>query len=390
MSAWIRTFWRGSCRTIRSGPALHCMQSLINEHLHHRASPHLLWEQSRDRLGLYIVPEGLIGALWLQFARAVERDARFRQCAECTTWFEVAPGRGRTDKQFCSNACRTKAYRKRQAEAVRLHGEGRSLEDIARDLDSDPDTVRGWIERKLGRTAAERDRIARRGRGRWARTPIPEPTMSTAALPAPIALAPDLMTAEERLTEVAHLLAAGLLRLRRETVRVGEEWTGLLARPKRSCDRTAAEIGRAMSDTVLAQIAALKTKSTPELREMWQELFDREAPVLGRRYLEDRIAFRLQELHYGGLSDRARRKLDALADHLDPKAARRRDPDRLLPGTELRRQWQGVEHVVRVREHDFEYDGRPYRSLSAIAREIAGSRWNGWLFFGLRRNGTAR
>ena len=130
------------------GPALHCMQSLINEHLHHRASPHLLWEQSRDRLGLYIVPEGLIGALWLQFARAVERDAKFRQCAECTTWFEVSPGRGRTDKQFCSTACRTKAYRKRQAEAVRLHGEGRSLEEIARDLDSDPDTVRGWIERK--------------------------------------------------------------------------------------------------------------------------------------------------------------------------------------------------------------------------------------------------
>jgi hypothetical protein len=145
-----------------------------------------------------------------------------------------------------------------------------------------------------------------------------------------------------------------------------------------------------MSDTVLAQIAALKTKSTPELRKMWRELFDREAPVLGRRYLEDRLAFRVQELRFGGLSDRARRKLDALADQLEPKAARRRDPGRLLPGTELRRQWQGTEHVVRVREHDFEYDGRPYRSLSAIAREVAGSRWNGWLFFGLRPHGKAR
>ena len=130
------------------GPALHCMQGLINEHLHHRASPRLLWEPNRDRLGLYIAPEGLIGALWLQFARAVERDARFRQCTECTTWFEVAPGRGRADKQFCSTACRTRAYRKRQAEAVRLHGEGRSLEVIARELESDPDTVRGWVERK--------------------------------------------------------------------------------------------------------------------------------------------------------------------------------------------------------------------------------------------------
>jgi hypothetical protein len=136
------------------GPALHCMQGLINEHLHHRASPRLLWEPNRDRLGLYIVPDGLIGALWLQFARAVERDAKFRQCTECTTWFEVAPGRGRADKQFCSNACRTKAYRKRQAEAVRLHDEGLSIDDIARELESDPDTVRGWIERGRASSSA--------------------------------------------------------------------------------------------------------------------------------------------------------------------------------------------------------------------------------------------
>jgi hypothetical protein len=145
-----------------------------------------------------------------------------------------------------------------------------------------------------------------------------------------------------------------------------------------------------MSDTVLAQIAALKGKSTSELRDMWRELFDKEPPVLGRRYLEDRIAYRVQELHFGGLSDRARRKLDALADQLEPKAARRRYPGRLLPGTELRRQWRGTEHVVRVQEHDFEYNGRPYKSLSAVAREIAGSRWNGWLFFGLKSGHVSR
>jgi hypothetical protein len=145
-----------------------------------------------------------------------------------------------------------------------------------------------------------------------------------------------------------------------------------------------------MSETILAQIAALKEKSTAELRAMWRELFDREPPVLGRRYLEDRLAFRVQELHYGGLSDRARRKLDALADQLEPKAARRRDPARPIAGTQLRREWKGIEHVVTVREHDFEYDGRPFKSLSAIAREIAGSRWNGWTFFGLRRHGTVK
>jgi Protein of unknown function (DUF2924) len=144
-----------------------------------------------------------------------------------------------------------------------------------------------------------------------------------------------------------------------------------------------------MTDTVLAQIAALKAKSTSELRAMWRELFGKEPPILGRRYLEDRLAFRVQELHFGGLSDRARRKLDALADRLEPKAACRRDLGRPIAGTRLVREWKGIEHQVTVREHDFEYNGRPYRSLSAIAREIAGSRWNGWLFFGLRRNGKA-
>jgi hypothetical protein len=145
-----------------------------------------------------------------------------------------------------------------------------------------------------------------------------------------------------------------------------------------------------MTETILAQIAALKTRSIPELRDMWRELFDCDPPVLGRRYLEDRISFQLQVLRFGSMSDRARRKLDALVDQLEPKAARRRDPGRPIAGTQLRRQWRDVEHVVTVREHDFEYNGRPYRSLSAIAREIAGTRWNGWLFFGLRQNGKAR
>jgi hypothetical protein len=136
-------------------PALHHVQSMINKKLEGRASPRLLWDAKRERLGLYIVPAGLIGALWLQFARAVERDSKFRQCAECGIWFELAPGTARADKLYCSTPCRIKAYRKRQAEAARLHGEGRSIADIARDLESDPDTVRGWIERKRGSPQSE-------------------------------------------------------------------------------------------------------------------------------------------------------------------------------------------------------------------------------------------
>jgi hypothetical protein len=145
-----------------------------------------------------------------------------------------------------------------------------------------------------------------------------------------------------------------------------------------------------MSESILAQIAALGDKSMAELRVMWKELFDQEPPPYGRKMLEGRISYRLQELQLGGLSERARRKLDALADDLDPKAARRRNPGRPIAGTQLRREWKGIEHVVTVREHDFEYEGRPYKSLSAIAKSITNVRWNGPLFFGLRAGSKLR
>jgi hypothetical protein len=137
-------------------PALHYLQSKINEKLKGRASPRLLWDANRERLGLYIMPAGLVGALWLQFARAVERDSQFRQCAECGIWFELARGTARADKLYCSTPCRTRAYRRRQAEAARLHGQGLSFDDIAREVESEPETVRGWIERKGGSSGSGR------------------------------------------------------------------------------------------------------------------------------------------------------------------------------------------------------------------------------------------
>jgi hypothetical protein len=66
-----------------------------------------------------------------------------------------------------------------------------------------------------------------------------------------------------------------------------------------------------------------------------------------------------------------------------------RADSRPLAGTRLIREWQGVQHVVTVRINDFEFEGRPYQSLSAIARHITGTRWNGWTFFGLRARGDA-
>jgi hypothetical protein len=107
-----------------------------------------------------------------------------------------------------------------------------------------------------------------------------------------------------------------------------------------------------------------------------------------RRFLEDRLAYRIQELAYGGLKPETVERLDALADELEGKLSRRRRiENRPVSGTRLIREWKGVEHQVTVRDEDYEYQGRPYQSLSAVARAITGTRWNGLVFFGLKKQG---
>ena len=146
------------------------------------------------------------------------------------------------------------------------------------------------------------------------------------------------------------------------------------------------------TDTIPARLAALKTTPTVDLKAQWRELFDSEPPPFNRRYLESRLAYRIQELAYGGLKPETVRRLERLGEELDGgdrrKSRMRAD---LMPivGTRLLREWQGVEHVVTVTADGFDWQGRPYRSLSAIARAITGTRWNGWVFFGLknRRSG---
>ncbi len=139
-----------------------------------------------------------------------------------------------------------------------------------------------------------------------------------------------------------------------------------------------------MTDSIAARLAALPGTSTRDLQAMWHELHGKPPPALGRAYLISRLAYRLQELHFGGLKPATRAKLDALADGVDPKAARKRAPARLVAGTRLCREWHGTEHIVTVLLDGFDWQGRRYQSLSAVARAITGTHWNGPLFFGLR------
>ncbi len=145
-------------------------------------------------------------------------------------------------------------------------------------------------------------------------------------------------------------------------------------------------------DHIPARLAALKTTPTKELKAQWRELFETEPPAFNRRYLESRLAYRIQELAYGGLKPETVRRLETLGEQLDGgniTPRRIRADLKPITGTKLIREWQGVEQTVTVLADGYEWQGRPYRSLSAVARAITGTRWNGWIFFGLKSRRSA-
>ena len=142
-----------------------------------------------------------------------------------------------------------------------------------------------------------------------------------------------------------------------------------------------------MNDNIIGKVVALPTLKNDDIKKLWQELFDEPAPKKKRDYLIPRLAWRIQELAYGGLTDAAQERINRLMrskEPIKPSSNRIRRP---AIGTKLIREYQGVQHHVTVARNGFEYQNRTYRSLSHIAREITGTRWSGPLFFGLNRSG---
>jgi hypothetical protein len=142
--------------------------------------------------------------------------------------------------------------------------------------------------------------------------------------------------------------------------------------------------------SVVAQLAALQKMSVVELKQRWEILFGLPAPNNSRSYLELRLGYRIQELTLGGLSRETRRMLDLLANEIDGKLGRKAiiaDSRNPVVGTRLLREWNGVEHTVTVLRDVFDWQGRSFKSLSAVARAITGTQWNGYRFFGLREAG---
>ncbi len=142
--------------------------------------------------------------------------------------------------------------------------------------------------------------------------------------------------------------------------------------------------GENMTDTALKQIAALASMDMAALKTAWKELYKTEPPKFNRVNLERRLAYRIQEIAYGGLSQETKAHITKMNRQMKA-GTRQKDSSKPPAGTVLVREHQGVEHRVKVLDDGFEYQGRRYSSLSVIARAITGTQWSGPLFFGLKR-----
>ena len=151
-----------------------------------------------------------------------------------------------------------------------------------------------------------------------------------------------------------------------------------------------------MENSILVRILGLKTASLTELQKEYEALYDgKKATSNNKTYLWQRIAYRIQELEYGGLPEEAQSKVKELAREYDPinnKALRSdatikrnisRDRRLPIPGTLITKNYKGIDIRVKILEKGFEYNGKIYRTLTAIAKEVTGSHWNGFLFFSL-------
>jgi len=139
-------------------------------------------------------------------------------------------------------------------------------------------------------------------------------------------------------------------------------------------------------EALAAEIASLSKLGIDELRERWKAMYGRApSPDMGRSFLTRAIAYKLQEQAFGGLSPSTRRLLVRFAEETTAGSSPKKPQIRKAQsGTILIREWQGTAHRVTMLDDGVSFNGKYYRSLSEVAREITGSRWSGPRFFGLR------
>lgn len=139
-----------------------------------------------------------------------------------------------------------------------------------------------------------------------------------------------------------------------------------------------------------AELKALPDLPRSELQKRWVELYETPCPAqISRRILTRAIAYRMQEQALGGLDALTLRRLARAERDLAAGRPVAAPVPKIKPGTRLLREWNGKVHEVIVLERGVRYRDQTWPSLSAVAREITGTRWSGPRFFGLVKGETA-
>jgi hypothetical protein len=134
---------------------------------------------------------------------------------------------------------------------------------------------------------------------------------------------------------------------------------------------------------IMRQIMSLQDKKLPELKTLWQKMFDHVPAVSSREYMIAKIAYRVQELAYGGIDEVTKDKIQAVAREIKRPKAVCSKKFRPMIGTKIMKEYKGNVIEVLVVQDGFSYAGEIYKSLSAIATKITGTKWNGVKFFGV-------
>ncbi len=164
-----------------------------------------------------------------------------------------------------------------------------------------------------------------------------------------------------------------------------------------------------MDTSIINRVRALQAMTVGQLRVEWERLYGEPTRSRNRDYLWRRVAWRVQELQHGGLSEAAKARIVELAPatfarpqmppgflpapeegSAPPGLAPRRDRRLPKPGSTLLRHYRGHDIRVTILDDGFEWDGRRFDSLSQVAFAVTGARWNGWLFFGLTKRKRSR
>jgi len=147
-----------------------------------------------------------------------------------------------------------------------------------------------------------------------------------------------------------------------------------------------------MRQSAIPKLSQLKTAQRAELLKLWTATLGSPPQFrASRELLASALAWHLQERKFGGLKPGTRHKLRVMSRAQERKGLSNPPPaTNLRPGTVITKRWRGAQHVVTVLADGFQHQGKVYASLSQLAREITGTRWNGPAFFGLRkRHGRA-